>query len=229
MEEKEEKAIETGNEDEEKKAAEANQPEVKEPEKKVEKPEGEIEKILDPARKVGFESGLPKEYQEEARKFSSLKEYLGFLHDGGNDTWEALEGDDSMKADADMLKYLKDSGMSASKAREFVKTHKSYVKAEEDRMKSILDDTMKSLWGVNYEKNKNYMAKGLEIWNNRELVNRYPTLMTNPIVADLLSEIGRANGAPNLIEKGTPQKEEEKKNDGPKSRFGIDFSELLGR
>lgn len=229
MDVKEEEVIETVTDEDTKKADIPNKSEVAGPAEKVEKTEGEIEKILEGTKKVGFESALPKEYQEEAKNFSSLKEYLKHLHDGGTDTWEELEKDESMKNDSDMIKFLKNSGMTASNAKKFVKTHRNYEKAGEEKMKAMLDDTMKGLWGADYEKNKNYMTRGMEVWKNKELARKYPSLLTNPIVADLLSEIGRSNGAPNLMTKGTPIKDEKKNADGPKSRFGIDFSELIGR
>ena len=223
----EEKTIETGKEGEEKKTAEATQPEVKEPEKKVEaKSEGEIETILNGTQKVGFESSLPKEYREEARGFKNLSEYLKHLHGDDGTSWDDLLSDENLKGSGDMLNYLKDSGMTASKAKEFVSAHSGYEKAMDEKMRSMLDETMKGLWGADYEKNKNYMSKGVEVWKNRELAKKYPQLLSNPVVADLLSEIGRANGAPDLLSKGNLPNKEKKTN--PNDRFGLGLEELIG-
>ena len=220
----EEKVVETGTKDEEKKTGDQTTPEVPETEEKVEKPEGEIESILDgKAAKPGFEMSIPKEYREEAAKFSSLKEYLAFLH-GGSESWDSLMGDDAMKDRTAMLNILKNGGVKAQKAKEFITMYNGYNDALNGEMKKNLDATMKELWGTAYESNKKYMEKGVEVWKNKEIINRFPDLRYNPIVADLLCEIGRANGAPDLLDKGTPHTEQKT---NPLDRFGIGIDELM--
>ena len=85
-------------------------------------------------------------------------------------------------------------------------------------------DTQNGSYRLPYESNKKYMEKGVEVWKNKEIINRFPDLRYNPIVADLLCEIGRANGAPDLLDKGTPHTE---KKTNPLDRFGIGIDELM--
>lgn len=188
-------------------------------------PKGEIESILDSTQEKGFFTTLPEEFREEAKKFKSMKEYLASLHTSEPEkTWEDLKKDAGLKEKAELIDFFKDKGLSVKDTESFVKGFDTFKSVINESQKATLDSAMKELWGADYEANKNYMAKGVEVWKNKKFVQQDPSLMYNPIVADLLCEIGRANGAPNLTQKGSIP-EEKKAN--PHDRFGVGIDALI--
>lgn len=206
-----------------------------------EKPEASVTDILEkettPEGATGFINSIPKEFREEAGKFNSLKDYLADLTNRATNptkeedktTWEELN---DTKDDYGALALLKDAslfeGMTAGRAKGIVETLNKLNEASGKKLKEGLDSNMKAVWKDDYEKNKEYMEKGLKSYKNLAFwAKQNPNIVYNPMVADMLAELGKAQSTVQIVDTTNKGPASEQKKTNPDNVYGLNLEGLV--